>query len=82
MSDVHTKKLRRMEAAIYLKEKHGIERAPGTLAKYAVTGGGPRYQLAGRFPLYPVTELDAWAAALLSPLKSSTSDMRGDAHAE
>ena len=67
-------RLRRAEASAYLKEKHGIDRAPTTLAKYAVVGGGPRFQHVGRLPLYPVQELDLWARSILSPLKSSTSD--------
>jgi hypothetical protein len=71
------KKHRRAAASVYLKEKHGIDRTSGTLAKYAVIGGGPRYQLAGRIPLYPENELDSWAASILSPLKSSTSDNGG-----
>lgn len=65
---------RRTEASVYLKEKWGISRTPGTLAKLAVHGGGPRFQLAGRIPLYPENELDNWSQALLSPLKMSTSD--------
>ena len=69
------RRYRRNEASIYLKEQHDIDRAPSTLAKYASVGGGPRYVLAGRIPLYPRDELDAWAQALLSPLKSSTSDI-------
>lgn len=70
-------RLRRTQASQYLLEKWGISRTPGTLAKLAVTGGGPRFQYAGRFPLYPSSELDLWAETLLSPLKSSTSDKAG-----
>lgn len=65
---------RRTPACVYLKEKWGIERQPATLAKLACVGGGPRFELAGRFPLYPEPELDAWARSLLSPLKASTSE--------
>ncbi len=68
------RRLRRAEASAYLKEKHGINRAPATLAKLACTGGGPRFQHVGRLPLYPEPELDAYALSILSPLKSSTSD--------
>lgn len=71
------KRYRRKEASIYLRDKHGIERAPTTLAKLAVLGGGPRFQLAGRVPLYPEDELDTWAISKLSPLKSRTSDVGG-----
>ena len=64
---------RRAEASSYLKQNWGISRAPSTLAKLACLGGGPRFQSAGRIPLYPETELDEWARSILSPLKSSTS---------
>ena len=67
-------RLRRAAASEYLRAKYSIERAPSTLAKLAVVGGGPRFQKAGRVPLYPVAELDAWALSILSPLKASTSD--------
>ncbi len=66
--------LRRAEASNYLAQRHGIVRAPSTLAKLAVIGGGPKFYSAGRFPLYPPGELDAWAAAISGPLRASTSD--------
>jgi hypothetical protein len=69
--------LRREDAALYLKEKHGIDRKASTLAKLAVIGGGPKFRHAGRIPLYPIPELDAWAKSILSPLKASTSDSGG-----
>jgi len=68
-------RLRRMEACVYLKQVHGIDRAPATLAKLATIGGGPRFESANRIPLYRPSELDRWARALLSPLKESTSDV-------
>ncbi len=70
------KRLRRSDASKYLEETHGIERTPQTLAKLAVIGGGPRFQHAGRIPLYPVVELDSWAESLFTPLKRSTSDVQ------
>jgi hypothetical protein len=78
--DNQSKRLRRSEASIYLKEKWSISRTAGTLAKLAVIGGSPRFQYDGRIPLYPVNELDAWAQKILSPLKSSTSDVGGTSH--
>lgn len=75
------RRYRRAEASEYLKEKHGIERKPSTLAKYACLGGGPKFHVAGRIPLYPELELDQWATSILSPLKSSTSDNGGANHA-
>jgi hypothetical protein len=67
------KRLRRHEASRYLRERHGIERAPATLAKLAVVGGGPEYYLFGRIPYYPVDKLDEWVEARLSH-RRSTSD--------
>lgn len=70
-------RLRRPDASRYLKEEHGIERAPATLAKLAVTGGGPEYELDGRYPLYRAVKLDEWVASRLKR-RRSTSD-RGEA---
>jgi hypothetical protein len=58
----------------YLRETHGLERAPSTLAKLAVIGGGPIFRRAGRVPLYSPEDLDAWAESLLSPPMRSTSE--------
>ncbi len=66
-------RLRRWEAAQYLAREHGIEIAPSTLAKYASVGGGPRFQRAGRIPLYPLDELNIWAKEKLGLLIGSTS---------
>lgn len=71
--------LRRHEAAEYLLAKWNIRRAPATLAKLAVTGGGPRFCKAGRAVLYPRAELDRWAEHLLSPPVGSTSEYRSNA---
>lgn len=70
-----SRRLRRSEASQYLKEKWGIDRTANTLAKLACLGGGPRFEHAGRIPLYREAELDAWAASIMSPLKRSTSDL-------
>lgn len=66
-------RLRRWEAAEYLKLVHGIDVAPATLAKWASVGGGPLYQKVNRTPLYATAELDAWAAGKLSAPMCSTS---------
>jgi hypothetical protein len=50
-------------------------RAPATLAKKAVVGGGPAYKLAGKFPIYAQDDLDAWAKSRLSERVSSTSEL-------
>lgn len=68
-------KLRRTDAARYLTEVHGIPVRPATMAKwFCLKSSGPRAHVAGRVPLYPRAELDAWAAKRLGPLRASTSD--------
>jgi hypothetical protein len=68
------RKLRRIDAAKYLQQKHGLPASMQTLARKAVEGTGPTYQLAGRFPLYTVADLDAWAAQQISGPRRSTSE--------
>jgi hypothetical protein len=69
--------LRRAEASRYLREQYGITLAPATLAKiYSIRSDGPPAFKAGRVPLYPKLELDAWAARRLGELRSSTSGQR------
>jgi hypothetical protein len=69
--------LRRSEAANYVAATYGIPCSPKTLAKLAcVSSDGPPFRLAGRFPLYPVSGLDAWALAKIGPLIRSTSEAR------
>ena len=68
-------KLRRVDAARYLREVHGIPIQPSTLAKWhSLKSNGPPAHIAGRIPLYPRDALDAWAAERLGPLRRSTSD--------
>jgi hypothetical protein len=45
-----------------------------TLATKATRGGGPPYQLFGRWPLYRWGDALAWAEARLSPPRRSTSE--------
>jgi hypothetical protein len=67
--------LRRTEAAQYITAKYGIPCSPKTLAKIAcVSSDGPPFRLAGRFPLYPTSGLDAWAQSKIGPLVRSTSE--------
>jgi hypothetical protein len=69
-------KLRRTDAARYLREVHGIPVQPATLAKWHCTGSdGPPAHHCGRLPLYPRDELDAWAKKRLGPLHRNTSRM-------
>lgn len=66
--------LRRAEAAAYITATYNIPCSPKTLAKLAcVSSEGPAFRKAGRFPLYPVSELDAWARRKVGPLMKSTS---------
>lgn len=67
-------RLRRADACEYLQRRHGITRSPATLAKYATTGGGPRYQKFGRDALYDPHDLDDWATTLLSAPAAHTSE--------
>ncbi len=66
--------LRRKAASDYLHETHGLDRAPSTLAKLAVTGGGPVFRRIGRVPYYTPDNLDEWVASKLSAPMRSTSD--------
>ena len=68
---------RRAEAAKYVVETYNVPCSPKTLAKLAcVSSTGPPFRLAGRFPLYPMSGLDAWALAKIGPLIRSTSEAR------
>lgn len=68
-------RLRRADAARYLREVHGIPVQPSTLAKwYCLKSDGPPAHIAGRVPLYPREGLDDWAVKRLGPLRVSTSD--------
>ena len=63
--------LRRLEAARYLREVHGIPVAATTLANWFSLGSdGPPAFKAGRYPLYPKAALDQWARARLGALRT------------
>jgi hypothetical protein len=69
--------LRRSQAAKYVEDTYNVPCSPKTLAKLAcVSSSGPPFRLAGRFPLYPTSGLDAWALAKIGPLVRSTSEAR------
>jgi hypothetical protein len=70
--------LRRREASAYLREVHGLQVAPSTLAKAACLGGGPIFESFGRFPYYRPEMLDTYAESRLSGPRRSTSDSGGD----
>lgn len=70
-------KLRRTDAARYLRDVHGIPVQPSTLAKWhSQKSDGPPAHHSGRVPLYPRDQLDIWATKRLGPLRSSTSDQQ------
>lgn len=75
-------RLNRLQASEYLYERHGIKRAPSTLAKLACIGGGPAFRKAGRWPLYDIPDLDAWVDKLLGEKQNSTSNARQSAKLE
>ena len=70
---VPSRLLRRAEAARHIHHKWGYPCSPRTLAKYAVTGGGPPFRKAGRYPLYHPDDLDDWINGKLSDVVTSTS---------
>ena len=72
-------KLTASEASRYLDEKHGVPIAPKTLSNKASTGGGPRFVKVAHRRLYPVSELDTFAASITSPLVGSTSELQASA---
>jgi hypothetical protein len=75
MLEVVPTRLRRNQAAEYLRSRHGLPCAPATLAKLAVLGGGPRFHKPGaRTVLYDAAELDRWASEKLGRPRASTSD--------
>jgi len=79
-SSLRKPRLNRREASEYLMLAHGVSRKPATLAKLHCTGGGPPVQYIGRSPVYPRTDLDTWAEALIGPTCHSTSE-RNNTHA-
>jgi hypothetical protein len=71
MTASHPKLVRRPAAAERLAEK-GLPTSRHMLAKLAVEGTGPPFHKWGRVVLYPINELDRWAEARLSALRTST----------
>lgn len=61
------------QASDYLREKHGIVRAPATLNKLRTVGGGPKFRRVGRRHIFYVpVSLDEWATSVLSEEMDST----------
>ncbi len=67
-----SRKLRRSEAAEYLKDEWGVPISPGTLANLAVLGGGPTYLKCGMYVLYDIPDLDDYARSRIVRRRSTT----------
>jgi len=74
--DPNTKRLRRDEAAKYLRDIWGLPISTSWLAKAAVRGDGPEMQYFNDIPLSTPQQLDEWAKKKLSPPVSSTAARR------
>jgi hypothetical protein len=61
------RRLRRNQAAQYLKEVHGIGLTPKTLQNRNAAGKDPRPEYLGTIPYYTPTTLDAFAASCFQP---------------
>lgn len=70
--------LRRADAAEYVLSRYGFPCSKQWLARLACQGGGPTYRKAGKFPLYAVEDLDAWAQARLSAPMRATGISAGE----
>jgi hypothetical protein len=68
-------RLNRPAAAQFLKD-NGLPIAPNTLAKKAVDGSGPPYQVWNGQATYDTADLLEWAAQRLGPKLTSTADRR------
>ena len=62
MSDHQERFLRTEEATIFLRERFGIRRAPNTLCRLRVQGGGPSFiKYPDRSVAYRASDLIDWA---------------------
>jgi hypothetical protein len=77
MTDVDPRYLRRDQAAEYIKVTWSQPCSRSLLAQLAMSGGGPLFRLAGRFPVYTEKDLDDWARGRISEPRRSTSDIHG-----
>lgn len=68
-------RLNRTAAAKFLGE-NGLPIAPNTLAKKAVDGSGPPYQVWNGQATYEDQDLLTWAASRLGPKLRSTADRK------
>jgi hypothetical protein len=66
--------LTRVEAAQYITD-NWFPQSPKTLAKLAVTGGGPAFRKAHRVPIYTPADCDTYARSKIGPLVHSTAEL-------
>jgi hypothetical protein len=66
--------LTRVEAAEYITD-NWFPQSPKTLAKLAVTGGGPAFLKAGRVPIYTPSDCDDYARSKIGPSVRSTAEL-------
>jgi hypothetical protein len=67
--------LRRDQAAAHIQNTYGFPCSRQWLAKLAVTGGGPAFRKASRFPLYDRADLDDWAKNRIGPRVQTTAKL-------
>jgi hypothetical protein len=67
--------MRTDEAATWLTEELGVPTSAGQLANLRVTGDGPEFALAGRYPTYTKPALRAYADKRLGRVRRSTSQI-------
>ena len=70
--------LTRAEAARFLTDVLKHRTAPQTLAKFASIGGGPEFQLSGRWPVYTKGGCRRWVAARRTRTVHSTSELHSN----
>lgn len=73
--------MNRREASAYIRQRWGLRCAPSTLAKMAITGEGPPFRKAGKWPIYERGDLDKWAQKRMSPPARSTAEHMAREHA-
>jgi hypothetical protein len=72
----HRRNYRRRQAAAYVREEHNVPCTESTLATKACRGGGPRFYLLGKIPIYNEEDLDSWVSDRLGAPVGSTSEAR------
>lgn len=66
-TDTWPRRMRRAQAAEYLRDAHGLPVTEKTLSNRCASGLGPRPEYFGSIPFYRREVLDAWAQAAFTP---------------